>query len=66
MVKKFGQRYHTLSNIEAIPKDVEKEFHDQFMKPYEKKKEENGEILPLAFTPLEIEKCLNAESAKRK
>ena len=48
MLAKFGARYHILSNIEAIPKDVEKEFHEQFMKPYEKrKKEENGEVKPL-------------------
>lgn len=48
MLAKFGAHYATLSNIEAIPKDVEKEFHEQFMRPYEdKKKAENGEIEPL-------------------
>lgn len=45
---RFGTRYHTLSNIKAIPKDVLDEFCDQFMKPYEKKKrEENGKVEPL-------------------
>lgn len=48
MLAKFGTCYHTLSNIEAIPKDVEKEFHEQFMKPYEKRKRaENGKVEPL-------------------
>lgn len=48
MLKKFGTRYYVLSNIEAIPKDVEKEFHEQFTRPYEdKKKVENGEVTPL-------------------
>jgi len=49
MLKKFGKGYANLSNIRAIPQDVHDEFEEQFMKPYEKKKrEENGEVLPLA------------------
>lgn len=48
MLKKFGTRYHTLSNIRAIPADVYDEFTKQFMRPYEdKKKAENGEVEPL-------------------
>jgi len=48
MLKKFGRRYHVLSNIRAIPQDVHDEFEEQFMRPYEdKKKTENGEITPL-------------------
>jgi len=48
MLEKFGTRYHVLSSIRAVPQDVHDEFEEQFMKPYEKRKrEENGEILPL-------------------
>ena len=48
MLKKFGVRYHNLSNIHAIPIDVADEFKDVFMRPYEdKKKAENGEVEPL-------------------
>jgi len=48
LLEKFGTRYHVLSNIRAIPRDVEDEFVKIFMNPYEgKKKRENGEVLPL-------------------
>lgn len=48
MLKKFGTRYHVLSNLRAIPQDVHDEFEEQFMRPYEdRKKAENGEVLPL-------------------
>lgn len=48
MLAKFRTRYHVLSNIKAIPKDVADEFKRQFMHPYEdEKKLESGEVTPL-------------------
>lgn len=35
LLEKYGARYHTLSNIRAIPMDVAEEFHAQYMRPYE-------------------------------
>jgi len=48
LLAKFDIRYHTLSNIHAIPIDVADEFKRVFMDTYEnKKREESGEVKPL-------------------
>jgi len=45
---KFGERYHILSNIKAIPKDVLDEFNRRHMNPYEDRKiDDNGDVEPL-------------------
>lgn len=48
LVRKYGANYAILSNIESIPHDVEKAFHDFIMQPYEQRKmQENGFVKPL-------------------
>jgi len=45
---KYGERYHVLSAIAGIARDVEQEFRDIHMRPYEdKKRKENGDVEPL-------------------
>jgi len=45
---KYGERYHILSTIAGIARDVEQEFRDVHMRPYEdRKRKENGDVKPL-------------------
>lgn len=57
LLKKYGTRYHTLSNIKAIAQDVVDEFGRQYMEPYEDEKiKENGKVQPLGHWKYREEK----------